>query len=76
MNIGNPSEITIREFAEEIISLIDTKSKIINKDLPKDDPKQRCPDITKAKDILRWEPQVPRSEGLRKTLAYFQNKVC
>lgn len=76
LNIGNPSEITIRSFAEEIISLIDTKSTIINKDLPKDDPKQRCPDISKAKDILGWEPKVPRAEGLQKTLAYFQNKVC
>lgn len=75
MNIGNPSEITIREFAEEIIALTSTESKIINKDLPKDDPKQRCPDISKAKDILDWTPQVSRTEGLKKTLAYFQSKV-
>lgn len=75
VNVGNPSEISIREFAEEIIRLTGSKSKIINKDLPKDDPKQRCPDITKAKDILKWTPQVSRSEGLEQTLAYFQEKV-
>lgn len=75
MNIGNPSEITIREFAEEIIELTHTKSVIINKELPVDDPQQRCPDITKAKEVLGWEPQVARSEGLKRTLAYFKEKV-
>lgn len=75
VNIGNPSEITIREFAEEVLSLTGSKSKLIFKDLPTDDPKVRCPDITKAKEILGWSPSVERSEGLKRTLAYFQTKV-
>ena len=75
VNIGNPSEISIKDFAEEILRLISTQSKLIYKDLPKDDPKQRCPNITKAKEILGWEPKVGRAEGLERTLAYFQQKV-
>ncbi len=75
VNIGNPSEITIKEFAEEILQMIDTKSKLIFKNLPVDDPKQRRPDITKAKEILGWEPKVDRKEGLQITLDYFKNKV-
>ncbi|MBX2843031.1 MAG: SDR family oxidoreductase [Flammeovirgaceae bacterium] len=75
VNIGNPSEITIKEFAEEIIKLTGTNNKVIYKDLPKDDPKQRCPDITKAKEILGWEPKVDRSEGLKRTYEYFKNKL-
>lgn len=73
VNIGNPDEITIREFAEEIINLTGTNQKIVYKDLPKDDPKQRQPDITKAKNILGWEPKVTRSEGLKITYDYFKN---
>lgn len=73
VNIGNPSEITIREFGEEIIKLTGTSQKLIFKDLPKDDPKQRQPDITKAKAILGWEPQVSRAEGLRITYDYFKS---
>lgn len=73
VNIGNPDEITIREFAEEIIKLTGTDQKIIYKPLPKDDPKQRQPDITKAKEILEWEPKVGRSEGLKITYEYFKN---
>ena len=72
VNIGNPSEITIREFAEEIINLTGTKQKIIYKPLPADDPKQRQPDISKAKEILNWEPKVNRSEGLKITYEYFK----
>lgn len=72
VNIGNPSEISIAEFAEEIIELTGTDQKIIYKDLPKDDPKQRQPDISKAKAILGWEPKVDRSEGLKKTYDYFK----
>ncbi len=72
VNIGNPSEITIREFAEEIIKLTGTDQKIIYKPLPQDDPKQRRPDITKAREILNWEPRVSREEGLRITYAYFK----
>ena len=73
VNIGNPSEITIRDFAEEIIKLTGTDQKVIYKDLPKDDPKQRQPDITKAKALLDWEPKVGREEGLRLTYEYFKS---
>lgn len=72
VNIGNPDEITILQFAEEIIKLTGTKQKIIFKDLPKDDPTQRRPDITKAKSILGWEPKVSRAEGLKITYAAFK----
>ena len=74
-NIGNPQEITIKEFAERIRRLTGTKSELIFKPLPQDDPKQRCPDITKARQILKWEPRVNLEEGLRLTLEYFQMKV-
>ena len=70
VNIGNPSEITIKQFAEEVLNFIDTKSKIIYKDLPEDDPKIRQPDITKAKKILGWEPKIDRKEGLKITIDY------
>ncbi|MFI5219566.1 MAG: UDP-glucuronic acid decarboxylase family protein [Bacteroidia bacterium] len=73
VNIGNPAEITIKEFAEEIIKLTGTSQKIIYKPLPKDDPKQRQPDITKANKILEWEPKVSRAEGLKKTYEYFKS---
>jgi len=75
VNIGNPSEISIKDFAEEILRLTGSKSKLTFKDLPKDDPKQRCPNITKAKEILDWEPKVDRSDGLKRTLEFFQDKV-
>jgi dTDP-glucose 4,6-dehydratase len=75
VNIGNPDEITILEFAEEIIKLTGTNQKIIFKELPTDDPKQRQPDITKAKKILGWEPKVSRAEGLKITLDYFKSVV-
>jgi dTDP-glucose 4,6-dehydratase len=73
VNIGNPDEITISQFAEEIIKLTGTTQKIIYKDLPQDDPKQRQPDITKAKQILNWEPMIGREEGLKRTYAYFKS---
>lgn len=73
VNLGNPEEITIREFAEEIIRLTGTNRKIVYKPLPVDDPKQRQPDISKAKEILNWEPKVNRAEGLKKTYEYFKN---
>ncbi|MES3017079.1 MAG: UDP-glucuronic acid decarboxylase family protein [Bacteroidota bacterium] len=73
MNIGNPDEITIREFGEEIIKLTGTKQKMVFKELPTDDPKQRRPDITKAKNILNWEPKVGRAEGLKITYEYFKS---
>ena len=75
-NIGNPQEITILEFAERIRTLTGTKAEIIFKPLPQDDPKQRCPDIAKARRILHWEPKVTLEEGLRRTLEYFQKKVA
>lgn len=73
VNIGNPDEITIADFAEEIIKLTGTSQKVIYKDLPVDDPKQRRPDITKAQEILGWEPKVSRSEGLKITYDYFKS---
>ena len=73
VNIGNPDEITIGQFAEEIIALTGTSQKVIYKDLPIDDPKQRQPDITKARALLGWEPQVDRKEGLKRTYAYFRS---
>jgi dTDP-glucose 4,6-dehydratase len=72
VNIGNPSEISIKDFAEEIIKLTGTQQKVIFKDLPVDDPKQRRPDITKAQELLNWNPTVDRSEGLKRTYAYFK----
>lgn len=73
VNIGNPDEITIKEFAEEIIKLTGTKQKIAYHPLPTDDPKQRQPDITLAKAILKWEPKINRAEGLKRTYEYFKN---
>ena len=75
-NIGNPQEITIHEFAERVRALTATKSPIIFEPLPQDDPKRRCPDITKAKKLLGWEPKVGLDEGLRLTLAYFQKQMA
>lgn len=73
VNIGNPDEITINQFCEEIIKLTGTKQKIVYKPLPQDDPKQRRPDITKAKEILGWEPKIDRAEGLKITYEYFKS---
>lgn len=75
VNIGNPEEITIKQFAEEVKKLIGGDSKIVYKPLPTDDPKVRKPDITRARTILGWEPKVGRAEGLKITLDYFINKV-
>ncbi|MEL6591775.1 MAG: UDP-glucuronic acid decarboxylase family protein [Bacteroidota bacterium] len=75
VNIGNPSEISILDFAKEVIELTGSKSKIVHKDLPQDDPKVRQPDISKAREILGWEPKVSRREGLEKTLAYFKEQL-
>ena len=72
INVGNPSEITISQFAEEIIQLTGTLQSIIYKDLPVDDPKQRQPDISKAREILKWEPKINRAEGLKVTYEYFK----
>ena len=75
VNIGNPREMTMLEFADAIIKATKSKSKIVFKPLPQDDPKQRKPDITKAKTILKWEPQVNLADGMKKTIAYFRTKV-
>ncbi len=75
VNLGNPDEITIKQFAEEIIKLTGAQQKIIYKPLPTDDPKQRKPDITKAREILGWEPKFSRAEGLKPTYDFFKNKI-
>ena len=74
VNIGNPEEITVKQMAEEIIALTGSKSKIVYNPLPVDDPRVRQPDITKAKNVLGWEPKVHRNEGLKKTMDYFKVK--
>jgi dTDP-glucose 4,6-dehydratase len=73
VNIGNPSEITLKQFAEEVIALTGARQKIVFKPLPVDDPKQRQPDITKARDLLGWEPKVERKTGLKTTYEYFKS---
>ncbi len=72
VNIGNPNEISLKEFAEEVLALTGNKVKIVYKPLPVDDPKQRQPDITKAKQLLNWQPQIDRQEGLKITYDYFR----
>ena len=74
-NIGNPNEITVNELATKIIQLTNSKSKLINKDLPEDDPKQRRPDINKAKNLLNWEPVVSLEEGLTKTIDWVSSQL-
>jgi dTDP-glucose 4,6-dehydratase len=73
VNIGNPNEISLKDFAEEVLKLTGSSVKIVYKPLPVDDPKQRQPDITKAKQILGWEPKVDRAEGLKRTYEYFKS---
>jgi len=73
INVGNPDEISLKDFAEEIIALTGTKQKIVYKPLPVDDPKQRRPDITRAREILGWQPKVNRKEGLKITYDYFRS---
>ena len=75
VNIGNPTEMTMLEFADTIIKATGARSKIVHQPLPQDDPKQRKPDITKARKILKWEPKVALAEGMAKTIAYFKTKV-
>ncbi len=72
INLGNPGEFTIKELAEKVIALTGSTSRLVYMPLPSDDPKQRCPDITKAKTLLNWEPAVQLEEGLKKTIAYFK----
>jgi dTDP-glucose 4,6-dehydratase len=75
VNIGNDEEITMLDLAREIIALTGSKSKIIHRPLPEDDPKVRRPDTTRARTILKWEAKVGRKEGLRKTVEYFKNQI-
>lgn len=75
VNMGNPHEFTIKELAEKIIQITGSKSKLVYSPLPSDDPMQRKPDITMAKDKLKWEPKVPLNEGLEKTITYFENLI-
>jgi UDP-glucuronate decarboxylase len=75
INIGNPSEFSILELAENVIALTGSKSKLIFMPLPSDDPMQRQPDISKAREILGWEPKVMLNEGLLKTIDYFSNLI-
>jgi dTDP-glucose 4,6-dehydratase len=75
VNIGNPDEITLNQLAKEIIEITGSSSEIVYKDLPKDDPKQRKPDIALAKEVLHWKPSISRYEGLKKTYQYFKEKL-
>ena len=75
VNIGNPSEVTVIEIAEQIIKLTGSRSKIVFKPLPADDPKMRCPDITRAKQLLGWSPTVDLEEGLSRTIVYFRSRL-
>jgi dTDP-glucose 4,6-dehydratase len=75
VNIGNPHEMTMLEFAREIIRVTGSRSRIVHKPLPQDDPKQRRPDITRARKWLGWEPKVPLAEGLERTIRYFKPRV-
>ncbi|HEX6362078.1 MAG TPA: GDP-mannose 4,6-dehydratase, partial [Albitalea sp.] len=71
VNVGNPTECTIRELAERIVSMTGSRSKIVYRPLPADDPMQRCPDITRAREWLRWEPKIALQQGLENTIRYF-----
>ena len=73
INLGNPSEISVKQLASEIIEITGSKSKLVHKDLPLDDPQQRCPDISLAKKELKWHPKYDRNQGLKKTIEYFEN---
>jgi UDP-glucuronate decarboxylase len=75
VNLGNPAEITIVELADKIIALTKSRSHIVFEPLPSDDPEQRCPDITIAKKVLKWEPTVSLEAGLKKTIQYFGQRL-
>lgn len=76
INLGNPEEITVMQLAREIIEITDSKSRIVHKELPENDPRVRRPDISKAKSMLNWEPKISRREGLGKTAEYFRKKLA
>lgn len=75
INIGNPTEFTVLDLANQVIALTGSKSRIVHKPLPSDDPKQRRPDIAKARQLLSWEPSIPLEQGLRSTIAYFEQRL-
>ena len=72
INIGNPTEFTILELAKQVIEFVGSSSRIVNRPLPPDDPRQRRPDVSKAQDVLGWSPRTPLAEGLKRTIAYFE----
>ncbi len=76
VNIGNPTEFTIRELAETVVSLTGSRSEIVHRPLPQDDPTQRKPDISLAREKLGWEATVPLKEGLKATIGYFEKQLC
>lgn len=76
INIGNPHEISVLTLASKIIALTGAKSRLVRKPLPQNDPTQRCPDISRARQLLNWEPRVPLDEGLRRTIAYFAGRMA
>jgi len=77
MNLGNPVEFTIRELAEQVIALTGSQSRLVEKPLPTDDPRQRQPDISLASRVIGWEPRIPLAEGLKRTIPYFrENPGC
>ena len=76
MNIGNPTEFTIMECAEQVLAVTSSKSRVRHEALPQDDPRQRCPDITKARTLLEWEPKINLEQGLRLSLDYFRQEIA
>jgi UDP-glucuronate decarboxylase len=76
MNLGNPHEIPVSELADRVIRLTNSRSRIVYRELPQDDPMQRCPDITLAKNTLGWEPRVALDDGLTRTIAYFDRMLA
>jgi UDP-glucuronate decarboxylase len=75
INLGNPGEFTMRQLAETVLELTGSKSRIVNRPLPSDDPRQRQPDITRAKETLDWEPTINLADGLKPTIEYFANEI-
>ena len=76
VNLGNPGEFTIRQLAEMIIDVVGSQSKLVHEELPEDDPRQRCPDISLAREKLGWEPKVELREGLTRTIAFFEQELA
>jgi UDP-glucuronate decarboxylase len=73
INIGNPTEFTILQLASQVIELVGSRSRIVHRSLPQDDPRQRRPDISKAQEVLNWSPHTPLAQGLERTIAYFED---